>query len=221
MTAGLNLSPSPRLPARLEGLEGSVFHTLLYTVFQKPRDPDSGGIVVAIGSANPGEGATFVARALIRELSKCQLNSVAGVNMNFLRKLHEPTLEAIRHSIRAAEQKPSGEVHAVSRKRAAFSAMDNPSPWEGSWQYRRDCIDLLRSEFDYSIIDCPALKVSGDLLSIAPFIDGILLVIEANRTRREAPLQAEQCITAAGGKLLGFVLNKRTCEIPAWLDRML
>jgi hypothetical protein len=46
-------------------------------------------------------------------------------------------------------------------------------------------------------------------------------VIEANRTRREEPSQAEQCIAAVGGKLLGFILNKRTHEMPTWLDRML
>ena len=83
-------------------------------------------------------------------------------------------------------------------------------PWEGSWQYRRDCIDLLRSEFDYTIIDCPSLKESGDLLSVAPFVDGVILVIEANRTRRDEPRQAEQSITAAGGTLLGYILNKRS-----------
>jgi Mrp family chromosome partitioning ATPase len=94
-------------------------------------------------------------------------------------------------------------------------------PWEGNWQYRRDSIDLLRSEFDYTIIDCPSLKTSGDLLSVAPFVDGVILVIEANRTRRDDPREAEMSIAAAGGKTLGFILNKRTYELPAWLDRML
>jgi hypothetical protein len=221
MNASLNLSAATSAPSRLEGVQGSIFHTLLYTVFQKPRDPGLGGMVVAIGSPNPGEGVTFVARALLQEVSKSELTSVAGVNMSFLRKLHAPTLEAIRNSLRAAEHGDGEDAHALSRRRGSLFTEEHRGPWEGSWQYRRDCIDLLRSEFDYSIIDCPALKVSGDLLSIAPFVDGILLVIEANRTRREEPLQAEQSIVAAGGKLLGFILNKRRQEVPAWLDRML
>lgn len=222
MTATLNLSSTADVQSRIEGVKGTIFHTLLYTVFQKPRDPDLGGIVVAISSSNYGEGVTFVAKALLQELGKSELNSVAGVNMSFLRRLHEPTLEAIKHSLHASEPGSGGEVRSIARRRGSrIATEERRGPWEGGWQYRRDCIDLLRSEFDYSVIDCPPLSVSGDLLSIAPFVDGVLLVVEANRTRRDEPRKAMQSIEAAGGNLLGFVLNKRTYEIPRWLDRML
>lgn len=221
MISPLNLSAGATTQPSAEALQGSIFHALLYTVFQKPRDPALGGVVIAMGSYNPREGVTFVARALLHELGRCQLNSVAGVNLSFLRKLHEPTLEAIRSSLRMNEPDQRTEGRSLApRRRNSLMGDSVRGPWEGSWQYRRDCIELLRSEFDYSIIDCPALKVSGDLLSIAPFVDGVILVIEANRTRRDDPRQAEQCIAAAGGKVLGFILNKRTSEMPVWLDRM-
>ena len=221
MSISLNLSDSKAVQPRLSGVESSVFHTLLYTVFQKPRDPELGGVVVAVSSPGPGEGVTFVTRALLHELGKSDFNSVAGVNMSFMRKLHEPTLEAIKSSIQNTDKPAAADSHALARRRNSLAGEERRGPWEGSWQYRRDCVNLLRSEFDYSIIECPSLKVSGDLLSVAPFVDGVLLVIEANRTRREEPQQAEQSIAAAGGKLLGFILNKRTLEMPVWLDRML
>ena len=224
MSVRLNLSAAAPSPARMDmdGTDSSMFHKLLYTIFQKPRDPELGGVVVAISSPSSSEGVTFVSRALLNELGKSGFNSVAGVNMGFLRKLHEPTLDAIRHSLGAHDPSAKADSHAlITRRRGSFGSDSRSGPWEGSWQYRRDCIELLRDEFDYSIIDCPALRDSGDLLSIAPFVDGVLLVIEANRTRREEPIQAEQSITAAGGKLLGFILNKRTDEMPTWLDRVL
>jgi Mrp family chromosome partitioning ATPase len=208
-------------PARAEEVQASVFQTLLYTVFQKPRAPEAGGIVIAISSPNPGEGVTYVARALLNELSKSEFNSVAGVNTSLLRKLHEPTLEAIRSSISRSAYTPGGDRRAIASKRGARGMDSHHGPWEGSWQYRRDCIDLLRSEFDYTIIDCPSLKTSGDLLSVAPFVDGVILVVEANKTRRDEPRQAEQSITAAGGTILGCILNKRIHELPDWLDRLL
>jgi Mrp family chromosome partitioning ATPase len=200
--------------SRAERSKKSIYHTLLYTVLQKPRDRDSGGVVIAISSSNPAEGVTYVARALIQELAQCDLTSVAGVNVSFLRKLHEPTVEAIRQSI-----SPTRRLDGAEEKTAGRSMItpESRGPWEGSWQYRRDCIGLLRSEFDYTIIDCPSLGESGDLLSIAPFVDGVILVVEANRTRRDQPRQAEQCICAAGGTLLGYILNKRTYEAPQWL----
>ena len=204
-----------------EAVPSSIYHTLLYTVFQKPRENDSSGVVVAISSANPGEGVTYVARALLYELGKCELTSVAGVSVNFLRKLHEPTLEAIRKFIATPDATGNRSLNDSAPPNERLALRERRGPWEGSWQYRRDCINLLRSEFDYTIIDCPSLRESGDLLSVAPFVDGVILVIEANRTRRDEPRQAEQSIAAAGGTLLGYILNKRTYGIPGWLDRRL
>jgi hypothetical protein len=197
---------------------GSVYQALLYTVLQKPREKDEGGVVIALSSSNTGEGVTYVARALIRELAKCDMTSTAGLNVSFLRRLHEPTVEGIRKSISKNGSHLSGEKGDAETKTRSLAIQERRSPWEASWQYRRDCIDLLRSEFDYTIIDCPSMGQSGDLLSIAPFVDGVILVVEANRTRRDQPRLAEQRIQAAGGKLLGYILNKRIYEIPRWLD---
>jgi hypothetical protein len=201
----------------LDGRDGttSVYQTLLYTVLQKPQEKREGGVVIALSSSNPGEGVTYVSRALLHELAKCELISVAGVNVSFLRKLHEPTVEAIRNSL--SRQNPRGEESGTEGRGRSLAMPHRKSPWEASWQYRRDCIELLRSEFDYTIIDCPSLRESGDVLSIASFVDGIILVVEANRTRRDQPRQAEQRISAAGGKLLGYILNKRVYEVPRWL----
>lgn len=198
------------------GARQSIYHTLLYTVLQKPREQDA-GVVIALGSSNPGEGVTYVARALLQELASCDLTSVAGVNVSFLRKLHEPTVEAIRKSMARSEHHPAESGSGTRSVDRSLMMAERGGPWEGSWQYRRDCIELLRSEFDYTIIDCPSLEESGDLLSVAPFVDGVILVVQANRARREQPLRAEQSIGAAGGTVLGYILNKQFCEVPQWL----
>jgi len=201
---------------RTQSAEKSIYHTLLYTVLQKPRERSSGGVVIALSSSNPAEGVTYVSRALLHELTKCDLTSIAGVNVSFLRKLHEPTVAAIRKSMSKPGLKAS-EKGGEEVPDGSFIIPHRRGPWEGSWQYRRDCIQLLRSEFEYTIIDCPSLGESGDLLSIAPFVDGVILVVEANHTRRDQPRQAEQRICAAGGTLLGYILNKETYEAPRWM----
>jgi Mrp family chromosome partitioning ATPase len=195
----------------------SIYHTLLYTVLQKPREKHRGGIVIALSSSNPGEGVTFVGRALVHELARNELSSVAGVNVSFLKKLHEPTVEAIRNSVLEQVRRADGEDDSVDAQRRPLPVAKRGSPWDANWQYRRDCIDLLRSEFDYTILDCPSLKESGDVLSISPFVDGIILIVEANRTRRDQPRHAEQCIAAAGGTVLGYVLNKQVHQAPHWM----
>lgn len=198
-------------------VRGSIYDMLLYTVLQKPRDRERGGIVIALSSSNPGEGVTYVSRALLQELANFEVKSAAGVNVSFLRKLHEPTREGIRKSIGRSPAAVNEEVKANESHENLMLLTERGGSWEGSWQYRKDRIDLLRTEFDYTIIDCPSLKESGDLLAIAPFVDGVIMVAEANRTRREQPRHAEKNIRAAGGTLLGYVLNKQSSETPRWL----
>jgi Mrp family chromosome partitioning ATPase len=208
-------------PLRTASTQGSVYNTLLYTVFQQPHEGDAAGTVIALSASNPGEGVTHVARELVKEMGKSNLTSVAGINTRFLRRLHEPTMEAFRKSIYGSASGSKGNIWEAGAPDASLVLPEGHGPWDGSWQYRRDCINLLRSEFDHTIIDCPSLRESGDLLSVAPFVDGVILVIEANRTRREQLWHAEQSITAARGKLLGYILNKRTYDVPGWLYRKL
>jgi hypothetical protein len=204
-------------PRALDLNSESVYQSLLYTVFQRSHEAGDGGMVVALTSATHGAGVSYVTRSLVRELAKWELNSVAQVSAKSLRKLCEPSIEMFQQSMyrsadNVCELKPPDNTLILGEKHGR---------WEGSRQYRRDCIDLLRKEFDYTLIDCPSLKESGDLLSMAVFLDGVILVSEANVTRREQLRQAERSIEAAHGKILGHIFNKRTYEIPDWIYRRL
>jgi hypothetical protein len=195
----------------------SVYHTLIYTVFQKPREREGPGMVVALTSANPDEGVSYITRTLCHELAKCEVNSVARINARFLRKLYEPTVEVLQRSL----SRSNNNICEIGLMDTSLMLPERAGRWDGSWQYRRECIDLLRNEFDYALIDCSSLKESGDLLSVAPFVDGVILVTEANRTRREQIQRAERTIETAQGKLFGHVLNKRTYATPGWIYRRL
>jgi hypothetical protein len=207
----------PAIPHTSEVMWEKVYHQLIYTVFQKPREKADTGMVVALTSANPGEGVTYLTRTLSHELAKSEINSVARINARFLRKLYEPTVDVLHRSLSRA----SNNISEIGLTDTSLLLPEGAGRWDGSWQYRRDCINLLRNEFDYALIDCSSLKESSDLLSVAPFVDGVILVIEANRTRREQIQHAERSIESAQGKLLGHILNKRTYTIPEWIYRRL
>lgn len=216
-----HLSEESRSVYRKDAVQSCVFNTLIYTVFQQPHERDSSGIVIAVSSARPSEGVTYFTRALVKELAKFDVTSVAGINARFLRRQHEPTMEALRESMSRLAPGTGSRLWESGGAETSFIRAEGSGPWEGSWQYRRDCINLLRGEFDQTVIDCPSLKESGDLLSVAPFVDGVILLIEANRTRLDELRQAEQQIAAVHGRLLGYVLNKRTYDVPGWLFRRL
>ena len=50
-------------------------------------------------------------------------------------------------------------------------------------------------------------------------VDGVILVVEADRTKRDQIQRAQQTIEMANGKLLGLVLNKRRYVVPKWIYR--
>jgi capsular exopolysaccharide synthesis family protein len=79
----------------------------------------------------------------------------------------------------------------------------------------------LRSEFDYVLIDSPPLNTYSDGVAVAQLADGLVLVLEANSTRRETAARVTENLRAAGIKILGAALNKRTFPIPEFLyDRL-
>jgi protein-tyrosine kinase len=75
----------------------------------------------------------------------------------------------------------------------------------------------VRSFFDYVIIDAPLLASHPETLLLSQKADGVILVIESEKTRRQSALWAKKQIETAGGRLLGVVLNKRRHRIPNWL----
>ena len=52
-------------------------------------------------------------------------------------------------------------------------------------------------------------------------VDGVVLVIEAGKTREQVAVRAKKELEEAGGKVLGVVLNKRKYHIPEWIYKRL
>jgi Mrp family chromosome partitioning ATPase len=82
-------------------------------------------------------------------------------------------------------------------------------------------VDALRVAFDNILIDCRSLRVSSEAAVLSSSVDGVAVVVEAGQTRREEILNAQRTIENAGGKFLGFVLNKRRYPVPEWLYKRL
>jgi Mrp family chromosome partitioning ATPase len=82
-------------------------------------------------------------------------------------------------------------------------------------------IGELRKEFDYVLIDAPPANSCGDAVLLGQMADGVILVVEANSTRRVAARLAKETFESAEIRLLGGVLNNRTFPIPEALYRNL
>jgi Mrp family chromosome partitioning ATPase len=79
----------------------------------------------------------------------------------------------------------------------------------------------LRKQFDFVVIDAPPLSSYADAALLGQMADGIILVVEANSTRRENARTAKETLESANVRLLGAILNNRTFPIPEALYRRL
>jgi Mrp family chromosome partitioning ATPase len=79
----------------------------------------------------------------------------------------------------------------------------------------------LRAEFDHVVVDAPPLTAYSDAIAPGKAADGLVLILEANSTRREAALKICENLRANQVHVLGAVLNKRTFPIPDLLYRSL
>lgn len=82
---------------------------------------------------------------------------------------------------------------------------------------------LIRSLQDYDLIvfDLCESAEAGPSLSLSSLLEGVLLVIEAERVRWEVALRVKELLIRSGVNVLGAVLNKRRQRIPRWLYRTL
>ena len=72
----------------------------------------------------------------------------------------------------------------------------------------------LRAEFAFVILDAPPLTRYADAIALGQLSDGLILVLEADTTRKKAALTAAANLHSSNVQILGAVLNKRTFPIP-------
>ena len=79
----------------------------------------------------------------------------------------------------------------------------------------------LGAEFSYVVINAPPAGLSSDAALLGQIADGVVLVLEANSTRREAARRAKESLEAANVRVMGVVLNNRTFPIPEKIYHLL
>jgi Mrp family chromosome partitioning ATPase len=82
-------------------------------------------------------------------------------------------------------------------------------------------VGRLQSQFDFIIIDGPPVNSYADASVLATKVDGVILVVEADRTPVGEAEAAKRQLDRVGARILGLVLNRRRSYIPAFLESVL
>ena len=81
--------------------------------------------------------------------------------------------------------------------------------------------DALKERFDLILVDSPPAMMFPDGPSLVSHVDGVVLVVEAEKTRWQVALSAKERIIKSGGTILGIVFNKRKYYIPSYIYKYL
>ena len=192
-------------------------------------------VTVAFTASRPGEGVTFVVESFAAEIAKRTRRRVLVADSGELQ------LACIDHPSQVASQisrtdqqnlfvlTPRDAEHAgVERVEAAAGriAVRGMSQQTAALSVRgRDTklergilnLQALRHAFDFILIDCSSLATSGDAAMLAPSVEGVVMVVEADVTRKEQVRNSINTIKSADGNFLGCVLNKRRFTVPNWI----
>jgi Mrp family chromosome partitioning ATPase len=83
----------------------------------------------------------------------------------------------------------------------------------------RDSLEEVASGYDWIVLDGPPVLESPDAAPLGSVADGVIVVVQAGRTKRPVLARSVDLLRRAGGRVLGTVLNRRRLEIPGFIYR--
>ncbi|SFD75227.1 MULTISPECIES: CpsD/CapB family tyrosine-protein kinase [unclassified Methylobacterium] len=181
---------------------------------------------VGVTAVQPGEGVSTLARELAGAYARRGRSAVlieANWSRPSLAEAYGLTGQPGFADIVAGTVAPSRGVHPVADHLSVVPAGSPSAIRQATLDDGRveDFLALVDDRFELAIVDCEPITEIGDAAALSPFVDGFIVVIGAERTRRAVAQRALADLKAAGGAPLGVVLNRTRRPIPRWLYRWL
>jgi len=192
------------------GPASEAYRTLRTNLIYSLVDDPPKGIVLT--SPGPGEGKSTTCANLGVVLARaakstlildCDLRKPIIHKVFGLRNLHgitdvlvgERSLQEVwREPVEGLKVVPVGPVPL------------NPAEILGSQRFSK-LLAAVRKEFDYVLIDASPVGPVSDPVILATQGDGVLLVLDAQKTRKRPAQQAMYSLKAVGANVLGTVIN--------------
>jgi protein-tyrosine kinase len=199
----------------------------LYQNIQAALQGEGGKIVQFIGSRR-GEGAS----TLIREFTKVVVQKLSKKVLLIDADQHnprQPTSFGIKpecdwRMVIKENQPVHDALYQVENSNLYVSLLStNTVPLAPAYDSPRveKFFEQLRQEFDLILIDSPPGTTSADGLALTHKVDGVVVVVEAEKTRWEIAENIVNRMRKQGANILGVVVNKRRFPIPDFIYRRL
>ncbi|MBE7474468.1 MAG: hypothetical protein DPW09_18485 [Anaerolineae bacterium] len=170
---------------------------------------------MVITSSNPGEGKSMTAANLAIIMAQAELKTIlvdADLRRPTLHKVFgAPNLGGLTDLLRSPEFELNSYMKntGIENLQLLTSGPLPPNPAEllGS-QRMAQLVQLLEEMADVIIFDSPPVLAVTDALVLAKRTDGVIMVTQANRTRRDVTKEALKRLNQVTANLLGIILNQ-------------
>jgi receptor protein-tyrosine kinase len=184
----------------------SLRTNLLYTFIDEPPQ------VVVMTSPGPREGKSTTCANLGVVLAQagkkvlvvdCDLRKPALHNLFGLRNV-EGLVNAVARQCALDQvwREPVPGMKVVCTGRVP----PNPAELLGSRRFA-ELVGQAREDFDYVLLDAPPVEPVSDPLILATLSDGVLLILDAQRTSKAAVRHSLRNLKGVGARVLGTVMN--------------
>jgi general secretion pathway protein A len=179
--------------------------------------PDNPPRVVVFAGVSPDTGleriCSAVGQCLVKNIeSKVCVVDAETKNELQNRRMEEDADELLDQGSILYLAKPLNQVESLWKIPLGNAARDTSGRIVAG--KLRTYITKLRTHFDFVIVQAPQLGRYVDSRVLGQLADGIVLVLEAGATRKEAAQAAITNLRASNVEVLGAILNNRTYPIP-------
>ncbi|MEL7155985.1 MAG: polysaccharide biosynthesis tyrosine autokinase [Actinomycetota bacterium] len=176
----------------------------------------SGVSSLIVTSSSPAEGKSLtsanLAIALAQNGSRCVLVS-ADLRRPTLEKLFgmEGPRPGLSEYLAAAAELNAEKVPGIDNLWIIRSGTppNNPGELLNSDRFEQMIKELEREDVEYVVIDTPPVLSTADAVSAARYVDGVVVVVDTERTETADLLQVRADLERSGSKLLGAVMNRQ------------
>lgn len=188
----------------------------------KPGGPSGNASAVAFTSTVPGEGVTYVTQSFGTELARRTRRKTIIVDIAILQKINvfhysQVSRYCFQTDVPYLYVLQDGEDEFPDLIEESFALA--PHTAGSDLDQGISNLQTLRFMFDFILVDCSSMKESADAAFFSSAVDGVILVVEADNTRKEQVRSSIASMEMAEANVLGCVLNKRRYPIPDWVYR--
>ena len=187
--------------------------------------PDADRRTILFVGSRSNEGTSTITRQLARVASLRLEKSVLLIDLDRSRPdLHVYSTLKSKPDIQDGEDQTGLSLTRVEESSLYVMPLfwrTMVTPKTIDYAKRGDFWESLKDQFDLIIVDSPPASMFPDGPAIVSRLDGVILVVEAEKTRWHVALSVKEKILKSGGKILGIVFNKRRLYIPEVIYRYL